>query len=313
MKNKRIIIGGIVIVIVLISLIALFTNKNTTYETYDLNTPARVGVVHLVVSDLDRSVEFYQQIIGFDILTSDQKKATLTADGRTPMLVLEEVEGSIEKPIGTTGLFHFAILLPDHSSLGNILLHLAESEYPMQGGANHQYSDALYLADPDNNGVEIYVDLPPEKWERDSEGGYVGGSYPIDYESLIEEAAPSWSGLPENTRIGHMHLQAAELVKTEQFYVEGLGFTITKKGNGSLFISKDHYHHHIALNTWSGTNLPAPPDNSRGLKKFTLIFTQEELDDVKLQLQRLDFPFEVKDDSISVKDPSGNMIEIIKN
>ena len=312
MKNKRLIIGGIVIVIVLFSLIALLTNKKTTYETYDLNTPARVGEVHLIVSDLDRSVEFYQELIGFDILTSEQNKATLTADGRTPLLVLEEVEGSIEKPIGTTGLYHFAILLPDHSSLGTILLHLAKSEYQMQGGANHQYSDALYLADPDNNGVEIYVDLPPEKWERDSEGGYVGGSYPIDYERLVDEAAPSWTGLPENTRIGHMHLQATELVTTEQFYVEGLGFSITTKDNGSLFLSKDHYHHHIALNTWSGTNLPAPPDNSRGLKKFTLIFTQEELDEAKLQLQRLDFPYEVNNESISVKDPSGNTIEILK-
>jgi len=296
----------------LISLITLFFNKNTTYETYDTNTPARVGEVHLIVSNLERSVEFYQQLIGFDILTTEPNKTTLTTDGRTSLLVLEEAKDSVERPFGTTGLYHFAILLPDRSSLANMLLHLDNSGYPVQGAANHQYSDALYLADPDENGVEIYVDLPPETWERNQAGEYVGGSYPIDFEKLIEEAAPSWTGLPKNTRIGHMHLQVAELEMTEQFYVDGLGFDITTKGDGSLFLSKDHYHHHIALNTWSGTNLPAPPDNSRGLKKFTIIFTQEEIDEAKLQLQRLDIHFEDSNGTLLIEDPSGNKIEINK-
>lgn len=313
MTKKRTIIVGIVLIVVLISAFILFKNDKTAYELYDTNTSTRVGEVHLVVSNLERSVDFYQQLIGFDILTLETNKATLTADGHTPLLVLEEVKDSVEKPFGTIGLYHVAILLPDRSSLANALIHLAENEYPMQGAANHQYSDALYLADPDDNGIEIYVDLPPEEWERDQNGGYVGGSYPIDLEGLLQDATPPWTGLPENTRIGHMHLQVAELEMIEEFYVDGLGFDITTKGNGSLFLSKDHYHHNIALNTWSGVNIPAPPENSQGLKKFTLIFTQEEIDEAKFQLQRLDIPFEDSNGALLVEDPSGNKIEIIKD
>lgn len=311
MNNKRIIIVGIVLVVVLISLFFLFKKNDTTYETYNTDSPSRLEGVHLIVSDLDKISAFYQQVIGFDILTEEQSKVTLTADGHTPLLVLEEVEDTVERPIGTTGLYHLAILMPDHASLGTMLLHLSETKYPMQGAANHQYSDALYLADPDGNGVEIYADLPPTSWERDKDGGYVGGTNPIDFEKLVEEASPSWMGLPEDTRVGHMHLQASELEITEQFYVDGLGFDITTKGNGSLFLSKDSYHHHIALNTWAGTDLPSPPSNSRGLKKFTIIFTQEELDEAKLQLKRLEFPFDEKEDSIIVQDPSGNTLHIV--
>lgn len=312
MANKRKFIVGIILVAVFILVIALFKNNKTTYPTYDTNASARVGEVHLIVSNLERSIDFYQQLIGFDLLTVDANKATLTADGHTPLLVLEEIADSVERPFGTTGLYHVAILLPDRSSLANTLVHLANSEYPMQGATNHQYSDALYLADPDNNGIEIYADLPPEEWKRDQNGRYVGGSYQIDLEGLLQDATPPWTGLPENTRIGHMHLQVAELEMIEEFYVNGLGFDITTKGDGSLFLSKDHYHHHIALNTWSGVNLPAPPENSQGLKKFTLIFTQEEIDEAKLQLQHLDIPFKVSNGALLVEDPSGNKIEIIK-
>ncbi|SES02021.1 VOC family protein [Psychrobacillus sp. OK032] len=311
MKNKRLIIIGIVLIIVLITLFVLFKKNDSTYESYNTDSPTRVGEVHLVVSNVDTLTEFYQQVIGFDILTKEPKRVTLTADGNTPLLVLEEQDDSVERPFPTTGLYHFAILMPDHASLGNVLLHLAQTEYPMQGAANHQYSDALYLADPDGNGIEIYADLPPDTWERDKDGGYVGGSYPIDFEKLVADATPTWKGLPENTRLGHMHLQATELAIMEKFYVDGLGLNVTSKDNGSLFLSKDNYHHHVALNTWSGTGIPAPPDNSRGLKYFTLIFSKDELDEAKARLTDLDFHFEEKDSSIIVQDPSRNTIEII--
>lgn len=319
MKNKALLISGIALVVLFIAMYVLLPNEEitdeideeTAYEIYDINSPARIGEVHLTVSDLARAVEFYTELIGFDILAKESNKVLLTADGQKPLLVLEAVEGSIERPFGTTGLYHFAILLPDWSSLADTIVHLAEAEYPLQGAANHQYSDALYLADPDGNGIEIYVDLPPDKWELDQEGRYTGGTYPFDFEKILAKVTSNWTGLPEDTRIGHMHLQVAELENTEQFYVEGLGFDITSTGNGSLFLSKDRYHHHIGLNIWSGTNLPAPPDNARGLKKFTFKFTQEELDEAKVQLARLDFPFEENARSITVKDPSSNTIEII--
>ena len=319
MKNKTLLIGGLLIVAISITVYAFLQNneqaeaiiEETTYDLYDTNSPARIGAVELIVEDLARSVTFYTDLIGFDILAEEPQKVILTADGQKPLLVLESVENSIERPIRTTGLYHFAILLPNRASLADMIVHLSEAEYPLQGAANHQYSDALYLADPDGNGMEIYIDLPPETWALDENGRYKGGSYAFDLEKTLAEATSTWTGLPEATRIGHMHLQVAELEKTEQFYVEGLGFDITSKKDGSLFISKDRYHHHIGLNTWSGLNIPAPPENARGLKKFKFFFTKEELDEAKVQLTKLGFAFEGNTDTITVQDPSGNTIELI--
>ena len=200
MKNKALLIGGIAFVVLFIAVYALLQNKEivdeideeSAYEIYDVNSPARIGEVYLTVSDLARSVEFYTELIGFDILAEESNKVILTADGQKPLLVLEAVEGSIERPFGTTGLYHFAILVPNRSNLADTIVHLSEAEYPMQGAANHQYSDALYLADPDGNGIEIYVDFPPETWERDQTGRYTGGTNPFDLEKTLAEATSNW-------------------------------------------------------------------------------------------------------------------------
>ena len=164
---KRTIIGIIVILAITVVIIALLKsqNQNTNQEVYNPDLPQLSEMYILVFSDLERSLQFYQEVIGFD-LRKGANKVTLSADGRTPLLTLEELAGSVERPTGTTGLFHFAILLPDRPSLARILIHLAESKYPIQGASNHQYSDALYLADPDNNGIEIYADLPPNEWRE---------------------------------------------------------------------------------------------------------------------------------------------------
>lgn len=319
MKNKRVLIGGILFFVVILAGFMLFKDKEgekktaqeKTVELYDVNSPERIGEVSLTVSDLARSVEFYTEFIGFDILVEEANKVILTADGEKPLLVLESVEGSIERPNGTTGLYHFAILLPNRASLADTIVHLTEAEYPLQGAANHQYSDALYLADPDGNGIEIYVDLPPETWEHDEDGLYKGGSYIFDFQKTLAETTSTWTGLPDDTRIGHMHLQVSDLTNSEEFYVEGLGFDISSRGDGSLFLSKDRYHHHIGLNIWSGLNLPAPPENANGLNQFKVFFTQEELNEAKVQLAKLNIAYEERDNSILVKDPSSNTIEIM--
>ena len=132
MKNKALLIGGIAFVVFFIAVYALLQNKEivdeideeSAYEIYDVNSPARIGEVYLTVSDLARSVEFYTELIGFDILAEESNKVILTADGQKPLLVLEAVEGSIERPFGTTGLYHFAILVPNRSNLADTIVHL---------------------------------------------------------------------------------------------------------------------------------------------------------------------------------------------
>ncbi|QOY38716.2 VOC family protein [Anaerobacillus isosaccharinicus] len=272
----------------------------------------RIGYVELQVSDIERSLTFYQELIGFRVLERDEKTATLSADGNVPQLVLIEDETFIERPLRTTGLYHFAILVPTRQDLALSLVHLAESGYPLQGTSDHQYSEALYLADPDNNGIEIYADRNSNQWERDEKGGYVGGTAQLDVESLIAEIKDSkWDGLPSGTRIGHMHLQISDIEESEKFYVEALGFNIVAQDALMLFVSKDAYHHHIGMNMWAGRGLPSPPDHALGLKVFTLHFTEEEYQSAKTGLDQLGYSYSEENQEISVEDPSGNSIKII--
>jgi len=173
-----------------------------TTETYTGSMEPRIGYVELQVSDLDLSLTFYQEFIGFQLLERDEKTAKLTADGIVPLLALKEEDSYVERPLRSTGLYHFAIVVPTRQDLALSLMHLAESGYPLQGASDHQYSEAVYLTDTDNNGIEIYVDRDSDQWERDGNGGYVGGTAPLDVENLFAEIkANSWNGLPSGTRI----------------------------------------------------------------------------------------------------------------
>jgi catechol 2,3-dioxygenase len=158
---------------------------NTEQVTYNLNSSPTVGYVELKISDLDTSLRFYEEVIGFKALTKEESRAVLTADGHTPLLTLVEDKEAVDRPGGTTGLYHFAILLPTRQDLALSLVHMSQLNYPIQGASDHRNSEALYLADPDNNGIEIYADRPPELWEKDSNGQYLGGTFAIDMDSLL--------------------------------------------------------------------------------------------------------------------------------
>lgn len=268
--------------------------------------------MELQVSDLEQSVAFYEDLIGFKVLEKEEKTAQLTADGVTPQLVLTQEETFVERPGKSTGLYHLAILVPTRKDWALSLLHLMEADYPLQGAADHQYSEALYLADPDNNGIEIYTDRASDEWIRDKSGGYVGATNQLDIEGLMAEIKDArWNGLSSETRIGHMHLQATDLEVSEKFYVEALGFEIVAQDSNMLFVSKDGYHHHIGMNTWLGTGIPEPPKNALGLKYFTFYLTEEEYKAAKTGLKKGNFPFEEHNQNIIAKDPSGIELKLI--
>lgn len=249
--------------------------------------------------------DYYQNTIGFDILEEGENQISLTADGKNPLLILEEDKNAVEKPVTSTGLYHLALLLPHRETLGQYLIHLAKNN-ELDGASDHQYSEALYLYDPENNGIEIYADRPPSKWKEDGKGGYVGGTNQIDSDGLIKEAGNiPWSGLPDDTRMGHMHLQVSDLDKSEEFYVNVLGFDIVAKNDSLLFVSKGGYHHHIGMNTWAGKGIPSPPKNTKGLKHYTIILTKEEWLTAKEKLKSNNIDFNEKEKTIDVSDPSG--------
>jgi catechol 2,3-dioxygenase len=237
-----------------------------------LPADAHIGSVSLTVSNLDRSVSFYRDTLGFQETTRDGRAAFLCAGSGPVLLELHELPGAIPKPRRSTGLFHFAILVPSRAALGRSLRHLADQQWPLSGVADHLVSEALYLNDPDGLGIEIYRDRPRETWRR-ANGELAMATDPLDVQSVANEpgADAPWQGLDAGTVIGHVHLHVPTLEHGEAVFCDDIGFEpVVRTYPGALFVSAGGYHHHLGMNTWVGVGAPAPPGNAVGLRSFTI-------------------------------------------
>jgi len=276
-----------------------------------------LGPVHLTVPDLEGSLRFYGDVLGFDVGRREDGAARLTADGTTALLALVERPDARPKPPHTTGLYHFAILVPSRADLAHTLSHLVETGYPLQGAADHLVSEALYLADPDGNGIEIYADRPQATWPRSDEGLQMTTD-PLDVSGLLaelEEAGQSWEGLAPQTRIGHVHLHVADLRQAEAFYCDGLGFDLVQRyppaRPSALFVSAGGYHHHIGLNVWAGVGAPPPPPEATGLRFYTLYLPDEaELKRTVEHMESWGVELEREGSGFFLSDPSGNRVRL---
>ncbi|MED4018173.1 VOC family protein [Sutcliffiella cohnii] len=279
-----------------------FHRKPTTFVSH----------VNIKVQNLVRSLQFYQEIIGFQILEQTSTTAKLTTDGRTNILSLEQPEHVIPKQGRTTGLYHFALLLPEKKDLADIVVHLSEKGVRF-GSSDHLVSEALYLHDPDGNEIEIYIDREPSEWNWNGEEVAMAVD-PLDFERLLENRVlgQSWQGLPERTLMGHIHLHVAELKKTEEFYVKGLGFDVVNRfGSQALFLSTGKYHHQIGVNTWNGVGAPKPPENSVGMESYTIVLPHEEArKETVANLQSIGVTVLEEQGRLFTYDPSGNRIEL---
>jgi catechol 2,3-dioxygenase len=278
-----------------------------------------LGPASLIVADLERAVAFYRDILGFHVLQRAGDAATLGADEDTqPLVELTALAGARPKPRRTTGLYHVAILTPSRGALARSLYHLATSRYPLQGASDHLVSEALYLADPDGNGLEIYRDRPRSGW-YDPAGQLQMSTLPLDLDTLLEEGAGAtrerpWSGLDAGTRVGHVHLQVADLASAVRFYTEGLGFEtmFNMEEMGAAFVSAGGYHHHIGLNTWTSRGAPPPPPGAAGLRVFEIVVPDTKtLAEVAARLTTLDIVFETVERAIEARDPSGNLARLV--
>jgi len=280
-----------------------------------LHPSTRIGEVSLKVSDLQRSMSFYQEVIGFKVLTHKDNIAVFTVDGVQPLLIIEELPNAVTpRERTTTGLYHFAILVPNREQLGLSLRQLIKSGIHI-GQSDHAVSEALYISDPDQNGIEIYADRPREEWRIDEEGHVKMTLDPIDWDGLLEVSKDLvWSGLPTDTVIGHVHLHVADLQEAEAFYVDLLGFDMMLNGAKrmrALFISAGGYHHHLGLNTWAGEGAPRPPQHATGLVYYTLLLPNEaELTTVIDRLRTAGIAVNEDANGWSVQDPSGNTIRL---
>jgi catechol 2,3-dioxygenase len=277
-----------------------------------------IGPVHLTVADLDREREFYERAIGLRILgtNGDAHGSTLClgADGT----VVVELIGDPDAPPrrrGTTGLFHLAILVPTRADLAGALRRVVAAGGPLAGASDHLVSEALYLADPEGNGIEIYRDRPREEWRR-VDGQIEMATLPLDLDSLLAEQGERESPrAPAGTRIGHVHLHVADLAAAQEFYAGVLGFDVTVRGYpGALFLSAGGYHHHIGVNTWAGKGAPAPPPGSRGLRDFAIVLPgAAELDAAERRLRDAGVEARRDTDGVHAADPSGNGIVLTTN
>jgi len=240
-----------------------------------LHPDTTLGPVTIRVADIERSLRFYQEILGFQPAAGGNGFAALGAGG-PPVVLLKQVPGA-RAMRRSSGLYHFAILVPSRPALGQALRRLAEAEIGI-GEADHLVSEALYLSDPDGNGMEIYRDRPRSEWKW-SNGSVQMATEPLNLEGLLKEgdSDPSASRLfPEGTRIGHVHLQVADVEQAVAFYHGAVGFDVTAAWQGAAFLSAGGYHHHLGLNSWASRGAPAAPEGSTGLESFVIRVPDEE-------------------------------------
>jgi len=270
----------------------------------------RMGVVSLTVSDLDRSLAFYQGALGFTLHRRSDGVAYLGAGG-ADLVKLVERPGA-RRIQGTTGLYHFAVLVPSRLQLAHSLRRIIDMQTPVQGFADHHVSEAIYLPDPDGNGIEIYRDRPRAEW-RYPDGQLKMGTDPLDLQSILDELAgrdEPWSGLHAETVIGHVHLHVAQIAQAEAFYRDVLGFDLMLRyGPSATFLSAGGYHHHLGANVWAGVNAPPPPDDAVGLRWYTINLPDEAARQaVADRVRAAEITVEERDEGLFLRDPSASGI-----
>lgn len=262
---------------------------------------------------LDKLMDFYQQVIGLKVLNHDAHHVQLSADGSMPLITLVYRREYISKPKGRTGLYHIALLMPDRKQLGLFLEHLQAVSYPLMGASHHGVSEALYLEDPEGNGIEVYADTPDKTWERhqDRPERLDMITRRLDLDSLMKAAqGETWSSAPKDMVMGHIHLHVADLNKSQVFY-KALGFDMVQTIPGqATFVSAGGYHHHIGFNVWNGIGAPPPPENAAGMAFFTLLFPDEEtLENAVKRAASLGHDAHEDNTGIYLRDPSMNLIQ----
>ena len=268
----------------------------------------RMGPVHLTVSDLARSLDFYRSALGLEVQDEDDGRAAFGA-GKTELLVLHEQPGAPPAD-GHTGLFHFALLLPDRASLARFLAHAARERVPLQGLSDHDVSEAIYLGDPDHHGIEIYADRPRERWEGQVMQRMT--TLPLDTQSLLGELedpqSEPFEGLPDGTTMGHVHLRVADIPATLAFYRDLLGFELMAEyGDQAAFLAAGGYHHHLGANTWESRGASPPPPGSAALRHATIVLPgQADRDRLLALVEEAGQDVEETDDGPLVRDPAGN-------
>ena len=283
---------------------------------YRLPDALHLGQVSLQISEMERSLAYYQDVLGFRLLGRDGGVAKLGSQaGDTTLVELREVKGT--QAVGRhakLGLYHFAILLPTRAALGSLVQHLTAIGAPV-GSADHLVSEALYLRDPDGLGIEVYADRPRDTWQLDGQQLKMA-SDPLDFGDLVQAAngAP-WTGLPEGTVMGHVHLHVGNIDDAAAFYHVGLGLDIVVwQYPGALFMSAGGYHHHLGVNTWAGRDaLPAGDADARLVEWHMLLPSQQDVEAAATSLEQSGYEVKHAGDDRLARDPWGTRVRLLRD
>ena len=280
---------------------------------FRLPKETRLGRVSLQVADLARSIEFYEEVLGFRTAGGDGSSAVLAAQGDdTAFIELHEHPGAKSTPVRSRlGLFHFAILLPDRSSLGRFVKHLGAIGV-RAGSSDHLVSEAFYLQDPDYLGIEVYADRPRNTWMRVGRE-LMMATDPIDITSLVAAADGAWTGMPAGTTIGHVHLHVGDIATASSFFSDAIGFDrMVWSYPGALFLGAGGYHHHLGTNTWAARAPSPAPDEARLLEWTVQLPSDAAVQDVAASLGRAGHGTQQDGTSAVVSDPWGTRIRFEK-
>ncbi|HFI0405482.1 TPA: VOC family protein [Streptococcus suis] len=260
------------------------------------NSQFELGHVALNVRDLELQSLFYQQVLGLQVLSQHPNQIDLGV-GKTTLvrLIQTEQKGEVSH---SYGLYHLAIVLPSREDLGTIFRHFIDNKIPLQGASDHGYSEAIYLADTEGNGIEVYRDLPQDAWDVRADGQIVGKSEPMDAETIyaLGKKADAAYQMPAGSRMGHVHLSVRESAASSKFYQEVLAVRDNFTVPSASWLASGDYHHHLAVNEWGGKNLKTRQEGMPGLAYYTVIYSNPEVFEAtlnraiaaNLNLQRLD-------------------------
>lgn len=273
-----------------------------------------IGPVRLAVADPAGVRAFYEQALGLSASGDpDDDVVALGPVGGEPLVELVARADAPPRASRSSGLFHLAILLPTRADLARSLRRVAAARAPLHGASDHLVSEALYLADPEGNGIELYRDRPRQEWTRTEGGELRMATLPLDLDDLLAEP-PERDGedapMPAAARMGHIHLQVGDLAAAEAFYSGLLGFEATVRGYpGALFLAAGGYHHHVGLNVWSSAGGPPNAPGSRGLAHFTIELPQAaEVERIAARLAQAGVATEDRNGGLLTADPFGNGI-----
>ncbi len=278
----------------------------STETSYALTRPAYIDQSHLVVKDLAAVSGFYQKMLGLSVIEKTASGEVLGVAG-LPLLTLTTDGNAREAPRNAAGLFHTAFLMPDRTELARWLRHAANNNVVLDGASDHLVSEAIYLSDPEGNGIEIYADRPHDSWKFHPDGMVEMATLRLDLQALYNSAPDdAWTGMAEGSAIGHIHLQVGDIPQADVFYRDVLGLKLMARYPGASFFASGGYHHHLGANIWNSRGAGRRAEHMTGLSDYKIRFNDRQtLDKAVARLDELEIASEKRDGGVFLKDPWG--------